>query len=140
MEMQVWALERVGEAADRCPTAVAEALAELAVTIPSDAPPELVALTACAAALPEKSQLQPDMRGLARGLVEAWKGEKVQDEAILEALWEVLEFSVFALSGRGFREWARYRQAADAAKTRHEATTRAAQNRAWAYGVSGSVI
>jgi|GEM_PF-3580698 hypothetical protein len=132
---QVQALERVGGAVDSLPGGVGEKLAELVEAIPPDVPPELAALLACAAVLPERPRLGPGMRGLARGLIGAWKGsagEIRDDEEVLQGLWEALEFAVFALAGRGFREWAAYRRAAEEAERRMADDARAAQNYGWA--------
>ena len=75
MELQVWALERVGGAVDARPAAVAEALAELVMTIPPGAPPELVALTACAAALPEKTSIGTGHGGFSTRAGASMEGE-----------------------------------------------------------------
>jgi len=131
---QVRALEMLGHVADRYPAAVGEGLAELVEAIPSGAPPELVVLTASAAVLPEKPRLAPDMRGLVRGAAKAWLGKDVEsDEESLEVMWQLLEFSAFALTGRGFREWAAYRTATEEAERKLAEDARAAQNYAWAY-------
>jgi len=131
---QVRALEVLGYVVDRYPAAVGEGLAELIEAIPSGAPSELVALTTCAAVLPEKPQLAPDVRALVRGAVKAWLGKDVQsDEESLQAVWELLELAVHVLTGRGFREWAAYRTAAEEAERKLAEDVRAARNYAWAY-------
>ena len=142
--MQVQILEgRLEGAVDAQGAAVAEALGglmESLLELPSDVPSELAALVTCAAALPESLRLEPGVKALARGLVQAWKGEEVrEDEAILRGLWEVVEFAVFALAGRGFKDWRTYLQAAEAGEDRWKAACRGAQNRRWAYrqGLAG---
>lgn len=130
---QIWALETLGRIVDRYPAAVGEELAELIEAIPSGTPPELVALMTCAAVLPEKPRLAPDMRGLVRGAAKAWLGKDVQsDEESLEAMWRLLGFTVHVLTGRGFREWVAYRTATEEAEKKLAEDIRAAQNYAWA--------
>ena len=139
MEMQVRVLEgRVAGAVDAHGAAVAEALdglMEELVELPPDVPPELMALAACAAALPEEPRLQPDMRALALGVVRAWRGTPPQEEKeVLQTLWKLVEFSIYALAGKGFQDWRAYLAGAEEGERRLAADRRAAENRAWAHG------
>jgi len=144
VEAQLQILEgRLGEAVDAQGAAVAEALGglmESLLELPPDVPPELAALVACAAALPERLRLEPGVKALARGLAQAWRGEEVrEDEAILRILWEIGEFIVHVLAGRGFMAWRGYLAAAEVGEDRWKAACRGAQNRRWAYrqGLAG---
>jgi len=73
------------------------------------------------------------MGALARGLAQAWKGKEIRDdEGVLQALWEILEFLVYTLGGQGFTQWRRYLEGAEAGEHRWKVACRGAQNRRFA--------